>query len=230
MDAASILEQARSDRPPSEWNIWPLRQDFVRVSALKWGLLGVVGFAMFIPFVMMTIPSDFTGTDSTVRFFAMLALILLATVAFGGAGIAIHDVWRLTHAKDYWLIITPESFVKAEPGRVIETPLENIEGLTLKGVALPAGENSPVGVMMSPFPMTGRMIDFANAARVPGVSRKKARGNASLAYRDSRNKKIVTICTDESFDNMAAIYELLRERSAVREDQLRRASYQTPRS
>lgn len=230
MDASSILERARSGNPPSEWNVWPLRQDFVRVSAIKWALLGVVGFGLLIPAGFATIPSDFTSTDSAARLFAMIILILLATIAFGGIGIAIHDVWRLTHARDYWLIITPETFIKAEPGRVIETPLEHIHGLTLKGVSLPTGENSSASVMMSPFPMTNRMISFANAARVPGVSHKRARGNASLAYRDMRSNKIVTVCTDDSFDQMGAIYELLSSRRAVREDQVRRAAYQSPRA
>ncbi|MDE3229959.1 MAG: hypothetical protein KGO05_08745 [Chloroflexota bacterium] len=225
MDATSILEQARSDRPPSEWNIWPLRRDFVRISAIKWAALGVIGLAMFIPVVLLTIPTDFENGDSFVRLFAMIMLILLATVAFGGLGIALHDVWRLTHAKDYWLIITPETFVKASPGRVTATPLEDIGGLTLKGVALPSGENTSIDAPMAQFPMTGRLIEFANVAGIRNVSRKKARGNPSLAYRDVRSNKVVVICADDSYEQMAAVYELLRERCAIREDQLRRASY-----
>lgn len=225
MDASSILEQARSDRPPSEWNIWPLRRDFVRVSAIKWAALGMVGLAMFIPVVIIAVPSDFVNGDSVIRLLAMVMLILLATVAFGGLGIALHDFWRLTHARDYWLIITPESFVKATPSRVTETPLEKIDGLTLKGVPIPTGENTALEMPMVQFPMTGRLIEFANNAGIPGVTRKKTRGNPSLAYRDTRTNKIVTICTDDSFEQMAALYDLLRDRCAIREDQLRRASY-----
>lgn len=227
MDATSILEQARSDRHPSEWNIWPLRRDFVRVSAIKWAALGIVGLAMFIPVVILTVPSDFVSGDSFVRLFAMVMLILLATMAFGGLGIAIHDIWRLSHAHDYWLIITPESFVKASPGRVTATPLEDINGLTLKGVALPTGENTSFDAPMAQFPMTGRLIEFANSAGIRGVTRKKTRGNPSLAYRDAHTNKVVVICTDDSFEYMAALYELLRERCAIREDQLRRASYKS---
>lgn len=230
MDATSILEQARSDRPPSEWNIWPLRRDYVRISAIKWALLGVVGMAMFIPVVILTVPSDFVGGDSIVRLFALVMLLLLATVAFGGLGIALHDAWRLMHARDYWLIITPEAFVKASPGHVSATPLEDINNLTLKGVSLPTGENALPAMPLGQFPMTGRLIEFANRAGVRDVSRKKTRGNPSLAYRDARTNKIVVVCTDDSFEYMAALYELLRERCAIRDDQLRRASYGSSRA
>lgn len=230
MDAESVLEQARSDHPPSEWNIWPLRRNFVLTSAFKWGLLGIVGFALFIPVVMLTIPSDFTGKSGLAQSFAAVMLMLLAAMAFGGVGIALHDLWRWARASDYWLIVTPEAFVKAQPGRVILTPLENVSGLTLKGVPLPDEGNSPNDAPVSQFLISGRLIDFANTAGVPGVSRKRARGNASLAYRDSRDNKIVTICTDDAFDQMGAIFHVLRERVAIREDQIWRASLESPQA
>ncbi len=230
MDAESVLAVARADHPPSEWNVWPLRRDYVLKSVAKWGALGIVGFAMFIPTAIATIPSDFIGTSLASQTIAILILALIATVAFGGVGIALHDLWRLSRARDYWLVITPETFVKAEPGRVIETPLEHVTDLTLKGVRLPGEGNSPNGAPMSQFIMSGRLIDFANTAGVPGVARQRARGNASLAYRDSRDNKEVVICTDDTFDNMGAIYQILRDRAAIRDDKLRRASLRMPQA
>lgn len=228
MDAELALEQARSDHPPSEWNIWPLRRDYVRMSAIKWGILGLIGFVLFIPAAIVTIPSDFVGTSSLEQLLAAVVLLLIGAVAFGGVGIALHDLWRLARANDFWLIITPETFIMAQPGRITQTPLENVANVTLKGVQLPGEGNSPSSAPMSQFIVSGRLIDFANSAGLPGVSRQRARGNASLAYRDSRDNKIITVCTDEAFDHMAAIYQILRDRAATREDQIWRASLKSP--
>ncbi len=230
MDTASVLERARSDHPPSEWNIWPMRRDYVGMSALKWGVLAIIGFAMLIPVTIIVFPSDFVGSNLLVKIFAMLALVLLGALAFGSAGIALHDLWRLAHARDFWLIITPEAIVKATPSAVIETPLEFVADVTLKGVRLPsASGNSMNGAPMSQFLVAGRLINFANRAAIPGVSSQRARGAASLAYRDSRDDKVITVCTDDTFDQMAAIYQLLRDRAAVREEKVWRASMQAPR-
>ncbi len=230
MDADSILEQARSDRPPSEWNVWPLRRDYVRVSAMKWGLLAIVGFAIYIPVTLQMIPGDFVGTGTGEKIFAIVVLALLGALAFGSAGIVWHDVWRLLHARDYLLVITPETFVQATPGHVISTPLENVTNVTLNGVALASDAGAdmpPPRFGMSPFfAAPPRLIDTVGASRGSTAPRQRARGAASLAYLDSRDDKIVTVCTDDAFDSMAAIYELLRSRAATRADKLWRESLQ----
>ena len=226
MDGESVLEQVRSGRAPSEWNIWPLRRDYVRIGAIKWGLLGIAGFALYVPVIMLTIPSDFVGTGFSVQLFAIVLLIMLGAMSFGGVGIALFDAWRLRHASDYWLVITSDSFVKAEPQRVTQTPLENVANITLKGVSLPSDRAPAYQSPMLPF--NGRALGFMNTNAGPQARRQRARGNASLAYRDSRDNKVVIVCTDDSFDQMTAIYEILRDRAARREDQLRRASYQAP--
>jgi hypothetical protein len=230
MEADLALERARSGHPPSEWNVWPLRRAYVRLSALKWGVLAIIGFAMLIPVTIMIVPSDFVGKSILDQSLAVGLLALLGAVAFGSAGIVAHDVWRLAHARDYWLIITPELFVKAQPGHLLATPLEFVADVTLKGVRVPSESgNSETGAPMSQFLVGGRLINFANAAGVPGVSRQRPRGSASLAYRDSRDNSIVTVCTDDAFDHMAAIYQLLRDRAATREEKVWRASLQPPR-
>jgi hypothetical protein len=108
---------------------------------------------------------------------------------------------------------------------VIGTPLEDVSNVTLKGVRLPEeGGNSESGTPMQQFLVAGRIANFANMAGVRGVSRKRTRGNASLAYQDKRDQKVVTVCTDDTFDQMAAIYQLLRDRAAIREEKVWRAS------
>lgn len=228
MDVESVLEQVRSGHAPSEWNIWPLRRDYVRISAIKWGLLGIVGFAMFIPVVLMTVPSDFVGTSAGVQMFAVILLVMVGAVAFGGAGIAIYDAWRLRRASDFWLVITPDAFVKAEPQRIVQTPLEHVTNVTLKGVSMPTTENTTDRTPVAPSFINGRALGFMSSAAGPGAPRPRAHGNASLAYRDSRDNKVVIVCTDDSFDQMTAIYEILRDRAARHEDELRRASYRAP--
>lgn len=230
MDTASILERVRAGLAPSEWNVWPLRRDYVRASAFKWGLLAIVGFAIFIPVSFIVIPADFVGQSEVVQLFALLMLLLLATLAFGSVGIVGHDIWRLSRAKDYWLVITPETFVKVEPRRVIATPLEHVANLTLKGVRIPDADGNPeASAPISQFIIGGRLVQFANRAGIAGVTRRRERGNASLAYRDSRDNKVITVCTDDSFDHMGAIYEILRDRAAAREEKVWRASFQPPK-
>lgn len=230
MDAEAILDQARSGHPPSEWNVWPLRRGYVRTAALKWGLLAIIGFAMLIPVALITIPADFVGQTFAAKLVAMIILILLAALAFGSLGIVAHDLWRLSRARDFWLIITPETLVMARPGHLSATPLEDVSNVTLKGVRLPDEEgNSESGTPMQQFLFAGRLANFANMAGVRGVSRKRNRGSASLAYQDKRNNKVVTVCTDDAFDHMAAIYQLLRDRAAIREEKVWRASLQSPR-
>jgi hypothetical protein len=230
MESESVLDQVRSGHQPSEWNVWPLRRDYVRTSALKWGLLAIIGFVMLIPVSFSVIPSDFIGTPFYEQLLALGLLVLLGALAFGSLGIALHDVWRLSRAGDFWLVITPETFVKAEPGHVIETPLEHVANLTLKGVRLPSEDgNSQNGAPISQFLIAGRLVNFANMAGLPGVSRERTRGNASLAYRDARDNKVITVCTDDSYDHMAAIYQLLRDRAATREDKVWRTSFKASR-
>ncbi|HET9112009.1 MAG TPA: hypothetical protein VFN78_14360 [Ktedonobacterales bacterium] len=230
MDTASILERVRAGLAPTEWNVWPLRRDYVRASAFKWGLLAIVGFAIFIPVSLIVIPADFVGQSEIVQLFALLMLLLLATLAFGSVGIVGHDIWRLSRAKDFWLVITPETFIKAEPRRVIATPLEHVANLTLKGVQIAQeGGNSETSAAMSQFIVGGRLVNFANRAGIAGVTRRRERGNASLAYRDSRDNKVITVCTDDSFDHMGAIYEILRDRAAARDEKVWRTSFQPPK-
>lgn len=225
-DAAAIVERARAGAAPSEWNVWGLRREWARTSALKWGALGVVGFVFLALAARAMIPEDFSGAGAAQQSVAALALALLGALAFGAAGIAIYDLWRLAHARDYWLIITPTTFVKAAPRKLTSTPLEYVTGLTLKGVALPGEGVSANDAPVATGIFGARMMTFANSAGVPVGGRQRARGAPSLAYRDARDNKVVVVCMDEAFDHMGAIYELLRDRAALREDQVRRALYQ----
>ena len=86
MDAEAILDQARSGNAPSEWNVWPLRRGYVRASALKWGLLAIIGFALLIPVALITIPADFVGQAAAVQIVALVSLIISLVMMMQAAG------------------------------------------------------------------------------------------------------------------------------------------------
>src|SRR5215469_5660280 len=137
MDAETILATARSGGAPGTWVVWPLRRNFMRNSSLKWLGLSVVGFLFFIPVVLSTVPDIFSLRGVG---FVLTGIIILAVgaLAFGALSIAVYDGWRLLHADDYWLVITPDDYVKLMPGnRITHVPLENVESITLKGVRPP---------------------------------------------------------------------------------------------
>ena len=60
MDAQAILERARSNNVPDTWNVWPLRVERVRRSALGWAACALVGLILLVPIIIATIPYDFT--------------------------------------------------------------------------------------------------------------------------------------------------------------------------
>lgn len=226
MVADAILEQARTERPPSDWKVWPLRREYVLVSAIKWGLLAIVGFAILIFVAMQMIPADFVGGDTGLQVFAVVLLALLASLAFGSAGIAGFDLWRLLRAHDYTLVLTPEVFVKATPGRVIETPLEHVTNVTLRGVPKP-GEptDSTTPLRVQARPQLGRYAAVLAPDIDAAVARRRARGPVSLAYQDARDNATVIVCTDDAFDPMYMIYEQLRGQASTRAEEVWRKTH-----
>src|SRR6185437_4478749 len=134
MDAQAILETARSGNVPDTWNVWPLRVERVRRSALGWGLCALAGFIILIPVVMSTIPYDFTH-GTALAIFAIVILMLVGAVAFGSLGVAVYDLWRLIHAREYLLVITPEDYLRLGPrNKQTHVPIEDIAYVTMKGV------------------------------------------------------------------------------------------------
>src|SRR5581483_6964687 len=89
MDAEAVLATARSDNVPSEWNVWPLHKDRVKRSVLNWAIIGVIGLVLFIGAVVATVPDNFTRGNLAIVATSFL-LLVLATMAFGGLGIAIY--------------------------------------------------------------------------------------------------------------------------------------------
>lgn len=223
MDAATILAMARAGAAPSDWNVWPLRRDRVLFAALKWGLLSLIGFALFVPILIVTVPSDFVGAGAAQKALATAVILLVGALAFSSLWLTVDALLRARQAAGYWLIITPDVFVKAEPRRLFEISLEDIGDITLKGVSPPSDIEVQNAIGPQHFAM-GMFGQIANRMGVAGVTKKQARSAPSLAFRDRRDNRAVIISTDDSFDHLGAIEQILAERVGQKEDQSRRNS------
>lgn len=219
MEAETVMATVRSGAAPSEWNVWPLRRDRVLVGAAKWGLLALVGFALFVPVALATIPADFNHTGAVQQSVATIIILLVGTVAFGSLWLAIEALLRVRRASDYWLVITPDLFLKAEPRRLYQIPLEDIADITLKGVEQPNdfAASQPTLAM-------GQFSRIADRMGVMGAMSRRSRSAPSLAFRDRRDNRTIIVGTDDSFDHLGAIDLILRERAGKREEAVWRAS------
>lgn len=217
MDAETIMETARAGNAPSEWNVWPLRRDFVRTSALKWGTMALVGFALLIPVLIIMFPDDVLNGSGFQQSLGVVVILFVGWLAFGSLWIVIDALLRLRRASEYWLVITSDFFIKARPNHLYSIPLEQVGDITIKGVdlapAVTAAQESAnlQALTMARFSGLGNQLGLARTRRVGG--------QPSLAFRDRRDNRIVVVGTDASFDHLAAIYEILTERAGKKEMQ-----------
>lgn len=200
MDAQGVLTTARSGAAPSTWSVLPLRRDWLQQSVLRWAVVAVLAFAMFVPVLLITIPDNFTkGTGSIV--ITSLLLLLLASAAFGSAGVAIYDLWRLTRAADFLIVITPDDFVKAAPGKVIHVPMEHIESVTLRGVQAPVQESF---ADLQALAQTSPLTRFMRSPRP-----RQPKQQPSLAFLDTRTNAEVLVARDEAHGDLFSLSRLL---------------------
>lgn len=218
MDAQAILERARSSNVPDSWNVWPLHVERVRRSALGWSVCALVGFALLVPLVAATIPYDFMhGVGLSV--FAAILLTLVGAVAFGSLSIAIYDIWRLAHAEEHLLVITPDDYLRVRPGnKYTHVPVEDIAFVTMRGVKV----NTPHEAM--------READVSNLSPVKRLTRiagnfytpREPKRAPVLAFVDTRTSTEVIVATDNSFDEIATLEQVIsylvdaKKRSKVR--------------
>ncbi|MBF6590844.1 MAG: hypothetical protein IVW57_09995 [Ktedonobacterales bacterium] len=202
MEAQTILDTVRSGNVPSEWNVWSLRRDRVRRGMLGWIATAVLGFALFIPATLSTVPANFTRGSGAVVF-TLLLLGILGLMAFGGLAFTLGDAWRLRHADQYLLVMTPDDFVLSTPRRLIHVPMAQIGFVTLRGVKSPqqrfAEEREDVY-------SSGRRITRS----VGAVSfNRQPRTAPSLAFMDLRDHSEVVVATDDSFEDLTVLEQVL---------------------
>lgn len=215
MEPEMVLGTARSGNLPSGWNVWPLRRDRVRRSIYGWAATSLVAFAILIPVSVVTVPGNFE--HGNLGFFTTgLLLAILAVVAVGGLCICFYDVWRLRHADDYLLVMTPEDLVKAEPKKVTHVPMDKIGYITLRGVK--RAEYRPQTSPSLDDMRRQQREDLASASLGPGAMlnrmvgsnfRRKPPESPSLAFVDLRDDSEVVLATDNTFDELAALHDVL---------------------
>src|SRR5262245_51605666 len=209
MDAETVLATARAGTAPQTWTILPLQRAHVRKSVMNWGLLSVVGFILLIPTALATIPNNFKGGGAGSVFTALL-LLILGAVAFGSAGIALYDLFRLQHAEEYLIIITPDDYVKMERGKVTHVPMEHIAYVTLRGVTIPTPETDPGRDSMQGLGNLGR-YGAGSFNRLLGMRpRRELKSPPSLAFVDTRDESVVVVATDASYGDLLSLERLIQ--------------------
>src|SRR5262245_47509223 len=204
MDAETVLATARSGAAPQTWTILPLQRDRVRKSAINWALLSVVGFILLIPSVVATVPNNFQGGRAGIILTGLL-LLILGAVAFGSAGIALYDLFRLQHAEDYLIVITPDDYIKKERSKVTHVPMEHIAYVTLRGIKIPTPETDPRGDAMQGMGSMGR-YGAGSFNRVIGIrQRREMKSAPSLAFIDMRDESVVVVATDDSYGDLPSL-------------------------
>ena len=202
MDAQAVLATARSGNVPSSWFVWPLRRDYVLRSAIGWACAAVFGFVLFIPACLVSLPA-FPQRSVLGIVFTSTILLLLGAVAFGSTAIAVADVLRLRRSNDYLLVMTPDDYVKAEPGKITHVPLEHIGDIILRGVKTPDEQREQAN-------MFTRGARFGMGMGLSPIRREPA-SPPSLSFFDQRTDEKVVVGRDDSYDSLATLEQILSE-------------------
>lgn len=211
MDAQAVLATARSGDVPSSWYVWPLRRDYVLRSAFAWAGIALLGLVLFIPACISALPT-FPQRHAGGIIFTSVILLVLGALAVGGAGVSIYDFYRLRYANDYWLVLTPDEFIKAEPRKIVHVPLEHVGDIVMRGVKLPEDDRESARTLMRSG-ILGNMFGVGRLRREPKTP-------PSLSFIDRRTDKSVVVSTDESFDSLYSLEQILSD--TVRAKQRRR--------
>jgi hypothetical protein len=203
MDTEVLLATARSAQVPSEWNVWPLHKGRVKRSVLGWAAVGLIGLILFVGALLATVPENFTR-GSLAFVVTSVVLLILAGMAFGGLGLAGYDFWRLRHADEFLLVITPDDYVMAKPGKVTHVPMDSIGYVTLKGV------KSPQEREMDRYRQNQEHSNTMTRMSNIFIPRRQPASAPSLAFVDLRDDTPVVVSTDNSFDDLYVIQDVLQ--------------------
>ncbi|HEX9067662.1 MAG TPA: hypothetical protein VF807_02750 [Ktedonobacterales bacterium] len=209
MDAQEIVSTAKSGNVPSSWNVWPLRRDELIRSSLTWLFFGIVGTGLLALIMYFTIPDNFTqGTTKIVLSLAMY--LVLATMGLGGLYIFFGHVGRYLRAGNYFLIMTPDDFVKAVPGNIIAVPMSDIGGIVLRGVRRTEQSTQSPGGAFGEMGWRRFGSVLGTGAAFFGFGRHERRQQPRLSFIDQRTAKVVIVAEDNAFDDLGALDEVLR--------------------
>jgi hypothetical protein len=183
----------------------------VLFSALKWAALAIIGFALFIPAAVAMVPANFDG-DAMKGILSSVILVILGAVAFGAFGLAAHELWRVARARDYLLVMTPDHYVKFMPGKAKHVPMSEIAYVTMRGVRLPEPvSNRPRPDITSSFGLANGFLMRGGDTVDHLMRRNYRRAPASLAFMDLRKRREVIVATDDSFDALPILEQVLHD-------------------
>ena len=215
MEAAEILEKARSEPPPG-WIVLPLLRDKTMLGIAGWVVGVIVGCGLFVLMAPIMIPHNYMyGVVPAI--FSTLVLGLVLFVGIGSAWQLIVDTRRLLQADQHVIIITPEDFVMQEGKKIIHVPLLFVRHVTARGTPAP-DRTAPRDAVVSDMPHVGENISGFLFGRgfIPTVSawRTRRRGKRTptmLAFIDSRTGAEVKITDNASYGDPFTIASLLKE-------------------
>jgi hypothetical protein len=204
MDVETLLAMAQSSAVPSDWHVWRLRRAQLLRQMMNWTGTSAVGFAALTFALTAMIPDNFR--DGFLKTFASRVVLgAFAMVAVGGLAYVIYGARRLRGVGHYLLVMTPDDFVKVEPRRITHVPMADVADVTLKGVVTPESLEAEFGDLPA-----GRR-NWVARAQFGALSalRRRPKQQPSLAFRDRRTNGVVVVATDNAFDELVALEEVL---------------------
>jgi len=198
MEASEILRLARTEDPPEDWIILPLRRDKVALAIIGWTGAALLGVALFALFFWMVWPDNF-GHGVGLLVFALFLLAIPTFVIVGSLWTTASELSRLLRANEHMIVITPTDYVKQHGRRIDHVPLSQVEHVTVRSQPRRA---DPSEDMDSSIVNAGRML-------FGGFGRRTLKSPPSLAFLDARTQRTVIVTTDDSYANMVDLGEAL---------------------
>lgn len=217
METTEILAIARTEHVPENWHVWPLRRGWVLRDAGVWALYAGFGSLIFIPALLFILPGVL-ASGVPANWGGLAVLVLSGAVVLGSIVCIALDLLRWTRAGQYLIVMTPDDYVKQEPGKLTRVPMAAVADPTVKGLPDPGAvmtvtrelQRSPAAALVRGDVLTGAA--FRTPRRAP-----------SMAFRDTRTDKEVVVATDAAFDDLWALYEILGALADEKARELKRA-------
>ena len=201
MDAQAILSTVRSGDVPADWNVWPLRVDRVRRGMYGWLGRAAFGFLLLIPATIITVPANFKG-NVVGEFLTLLMLVILAALAFGVLESPSTMSGVFSMPSEYYIIMTPDDFLKSTPHAIVHVPMENVQLVTLRGVRTNAQQSG----------QELRTLGAGGGIRIsPFIRQRQPKTAPTLAFVDGRDERTVLIATDDSFESLYVLEQMLND-------------------
>ena len=219
MDVEATLSKVRGGGElPEDWVVFPLLQAKLIQGIINWMGGALIGGFLLVFVIPIVIPSNYMhgfmpGLMTT------LMLAMFAFICIGSIYLLIVDILRWRDIKNHVIVITDQDYIKQEGDKIIQVPLSAVLHVTARGQApapvelQPASNESGFGQLpgtrerlLGPF--LGRSPTGSASTR-----RKRSRTPTSLAFRDERTGKEVTVVNDGMYGDPFLIAAFLKERA-----------------